>query len=106
MLAVIAAALVLAAGFSAARPLQATSALHATWSCGSVLAPKRFAFPAFGDAPRDLQLNLAAGQAACAEERDVVGARAFVLSLVAGTVAAAAWATARRPANDPVRTRS
>jgi hypothetical protein len=88
--------LLLAAVFTAARPRAATSAMHATWSCGSVLAPKRFAFPAFGDAPRDSQVDLVAGQAACAEERDVVAARSVVLLIVAGSFGVAAWAVARK----------
>jgi hypothetical protein len=107
MLAAIGCVLLIAAAFSAGRPLAATSPLHATWSCGSVLAPKRFGFPPFGKAPREFQLRIAAGQAACAEERDVVGARVLVLSLVGGSFALTAWGLARKqPADDAIDARA
>ena len=97
---VLACAVLLAATWNALRPLSASTPLHATWSCGSVLAPKRFAFPAFGDAPRDFQLSISAGQAACAEERDIIGARSMIFLLIGGALGAVAHQTTRRHSAD------
>ena len=100
ILVAVAGVLAVAACFLALRPLQATSMLHATWSCGSVLTPKAFAVPPFGATSQDFLHGLAAAQAACAEERDIAGARAFVLLFVAGSFAIA---SRKAPAEDVAR---
>ena len=74
------------------RPVDADSALHATWDCGSVLQPKRFGVPEFGSAPQDALLSLVAGQAACAEERAVQLGHALQLVLLSSFGLPVLWA--------------